>query len=43
MTVFQRLTHNDEQSWNGSVGECANITTDFSDLSIMIFHRPDSE
>ena len=43
MTVFQRLTHNDEQSWNGSVGECADITTDFSDLSIMIFHRPDSE
>ena len=43
MTVLQRLTHNDEQSWNGSVGECADITTDFSDLSIMIFHRPDSE
>ena len=43
MTVFQRLTHDDEQSWSGSVDECAAITTDFSDLSIMIFHRPDSE
>ena len=43
MTVFQRLTHEDELSWNGSISECADITTDFSDLSIMIFHRPDSE
>ena len=43
MTVFQRLTHEDEQSWNGSINECAAITTDFSDLSIMIFHRPNSE
>jgi precorrin-6y C5,15-methyltransferase (decarboxylating) CbiE subunit len=43
MTVYQRLTHDDEQSWSGSVGECAAITTDFSDLSIMIFHRPGSE
>ena len=40
MTVYQRLTHDDEQSWSGSVSECAAITTDFSDLSIMIFHRP---
>jgi len=43
MTVYQRLTHDDEQSWSGSVSECAAITTDFSDLSIMIFHRPISE
>jgi precorrin-6B methylase 1 len=43
MTVFQRLTHDDEQSWSGSVSECAAITTDFSDLSIMIFHRPASD
>ncbi|MCH7843293.1 MAG: precorrin-6y C5,15-methyltransferase (decarboxylating) subunit CbiE [Chloroflexi bacterium] len=43
MTVLQRLTHDDEQSWSGSVGECAAITTDFSDLTIMIFHRPTSE
>ena len=43
MTVYQRLTHDDEKSWSGSVGECAAITTDFSDLSIMIFHRPLSD
>ena len=43
MTVYQRLTHDDEQSWSGSVSECAAITTDFSDLSIMIFHRPLSD
>ena len=43
MTIFQRLTHDDEQSWSGSVSECATITTDFSDLSIMIFHRPLSD
>jgi len=43
MTVYQRLTHDDEQSWSGTVGECAAITTDFSDLSIMIFHRPGSK
>ena len=42
MTVYQRLTHDDEQSWTGSISECAAITTDFSDLSIMIFHRPAS-
>ena len=43
MTVYQRLPHDAEQSWSGSVSECAAITTDFSDLSIMIFHRPISE
>ncbi|PKB70983.1 MAG: precorrin-6y C5,15-methyltransferase (decarboxylating) subunit CbiE [SAR202 cluster bacterium Io17-Chloro-G6] len=43
MTVYQRLTHDDEQSWSGSIAECAAITTEFSDLSIMVFHRPASE
>lgn len=43
MTVFQRLTHDDEQSWSGTVSECAAITTEFSDLSLMIFHRPPSD
>jgi len=42
MTVLQRLTHDDEQSWSGSISQCAAITTDFSDLTIMIFHRPAS-
>ena len=43
MTVYQKLTHDDEQSWSGSISECAAITTEFSDLSIMIFHRPLSQ
>jgi len=43
MTVFQRLTHDDEQSWSGTVSECAAITAEFSDLSLMIFHRPQSD
>ena len=43
MTVYQRLTHDDEQSWTGSISGCAAITDEFSDLSIMIFHRPLSD
>ncbi|MCH8297942.1 MAG: precorrin-6y C5,15-methyltransferase (decarboxylating) subunit CbiE [Chloroflexi bacterium] len=43
MTVYQRLTHDDEQSWSGSISECADITTEFSDLSILIFHRSFSD
>ena len=43
MTIYQRLTHDDEQSWSGSISECAAITTDFSDLSIMVFHRSASK
>ena len=43
MTVFQRLTHGDEQRWNGTISECAAITAEFSDLSLMVFHKPDSE
>ena len=42
MTVYQRLTHEDEKSWSGSISECAAITTEFSDLTIMVFHRPAS-
>ncbi|MBC8281423.1 MAG: precorrin-6y C5,15-methyltransferase (decarboxylating) subunit CbiE [Chloroflexi bacterium] len=43
MTVFQRLTHDDEQRWSGTISECAAITTEFSDLSLMVFHQPDSD
>ncbi|HIF44393.1 MAG TPA: precorrin-6y C5,15-methyltransferase (decarboxylating) subunit CbiE [Dehalococcoidia bacterium] len=42
MTVFQRLTYNDEQSWSGTIKECSEITTEFSDLSLMVFHQPDT-
>ena len=41
MTVFQRLTHDDEQRWDGTISECAAITSEFSDLSLMVFHKPD--
>ena len=43
MTVFQRLTHDDEQRWNGTITECAAITTEFSDLSLMVFHQPNQD
>ena len=43
MTVYQRLTLDDEQSWSGSISECAAITSEFSDLTIMVFHKPVSE
>lgn len=42
MAVFQRLTYNDEQSWSGTIKECSEITTEFSDLSLMVFHQPDT-
>ena len=43
MTVFQRLTHDDEQSWSGTIKECSEITTEFSDLSLMVFHQPETD
>ena len=43
MTVFQRLTLADESRWDGTLGQCAAVTEEFSDLSIMIFPRPASE
>ena len=35
--VYQRLTFEDEQCWDGTLGECSRLTDEFSDLSIMIF------
>ncbi len=35
--VYQRLTFDDEQCWEGTLGECSRITDEFSDLSIMVF------
>lgn len=40
LTVFQRLTLEGEQRWNGTLQECAGITEEFSDLSIMVFFSP---
>ena len=37
ITVFQRLTLDGEQRWDGTLAECADLTQEFSDLSIMVF------
>ena len=39
VTVYQRLTLEGEKSWTGSLQECAALTEEFSDLSIMVFLR----
>jgi len=37
VSVFQRLTLEDEQQWHGSLEACAAISQEFSDLSILVF------
>ena len=37
--IYQRLTLEDEQEWTGSLTECAAMTTDHSDLTIMVFPK----
>ena len=39
VTVYQRLTLEGEKSWSGTLSECAAITEEFSDLSIMVLLR----
>ncbi|MFQ6028174.1 MAG: precorrin-6y C5,15-methyltransferase (decarboxylating) subunit CbiE [Dehalococcoidia bacterium] len=43
VTVFQRLTLEGEKQWSGTLEQCAAITEEFSDLSILVFPRPVSE
>jgi cobalt-precorrin-7 (C5)-methyltransferase len=43
LTVYQRLTLDGEQSWRGTLEECAASPNEYSDLSIMVFPRPDQE
>ena len=43
VTVYQRLTLEGETAWSGTLQECANLTEEFSDLSIMVFPRPAAE
>ncbi len=43
VTVYQRLTLEGEQAWTGGLADCAGLTEEFSDLSIMVFVRPDAE
>ena len=40
--VYQRLTLDDEQRWQGTLRECSAIEDDFSDLSIMVFLSGDT-
>ena len=37
VTIYQRLTLAGEEEWTGTLEECAAITRDISDLSIMVF------
>ena len=37
LRVYQRLTFEDEQCWEGPLQECSEISDEFSDLSIMVF------
>ena len=39
VTVYQRLTLEGEKAWSGTLAECAAISEEFSDLSIMVFLR----
>lgn len=39
VTVYQRLTLEGEKTWTGTLQDCAAITEEFSDLSIMVFLR----
>jgi cobalt-precorrin-7 (C5)-methyltransferase len=41
VTVYQRLTLEGEQAWSGSLEECSRLPDEFSDLSIMVFLRPE--
>ena len=43
VTVYQRLTLEGEQEWTGILGECAELSDDLSDLSIMVFFSPMQE
>ena len=38
-----QLTLEDEQQWTGTIAECADQPDEFSDLSIMVFLRPDEQ
>ena len=41
--VYQRLTLEGEKSWRGTLEECAASTEEHSDLSIMVFLKPNQE
>ena len=40
LQIYQRLTLEDEQEWTGSLADCAALTGEHSDLTIMVFPKP---
>ena len=40
MHIYQRLTLEDEQQWSGTLAECADLTGEHSDLTILVFPKP---
>jgi cobalt-precorrin-7 (C5)-methyltransferase len=43
LIVFQRLTLEGEKRWEGTLRECADSKEEFSDLTIMLFPKRDSD
>jgi cobalt-precorrin-7 (C5)-methyltransferase len=43
VTVHQRLSLEDEKSWSGTLEQCGATPDEYSDLSIMVFHRTQQE
>lgn len=41
VTVYQRLTLEGEKEWQGSLEECAALSEEFSDLTILVFPIPE--
>ncbi len=39
VTIYQRLTLDDEREWHGTLHDCASLSEEFSDLSIIVFRR----
>ena len=43
MLVYQRLTLDGEKRWEGTLRQCADSIDEFSDLTIMVFPKGDSD
>ena len=41
LTIYQRLSLDGEEEWQGTIEECATLSTEFSDLTIMVFPIPE--
>jgi precorrin-6y C5,15-methyltransferase (decarboxylating) CbiE subunit len=41
VTIYQRLALDDEQQWHGTLEECAALSEEFSDLTIILLPRAD--